>query len=138
MKVVVDTMLWVSYCTLADGHRHRLIERAKRRRVRFFVSEYIIQELVDTLTEDLGRSRRYASLARRAVLRIAKLVKLPPTYRRHVPGDPDDDPIVQTALSASAHYLVTADKEVLKLGKVREIEVVTPAQFEELLGPKEW
>ena len=28
MKVVLDTMLWVSYCTRRHGSRHRLIERA--------------------------------------------------------------------------------------------------------------
>jgi predicted nucleic acid-binding protein len=94
VKVALDTMVWVSYCTLKGGFRHRLIERARRQRVRFFVSEYILDELVDVVVEDLGRSRRYALLARRAVLRIAKLVLLPPTPRRFVPGDPDDDPVV--------------------------------------------
>jgi hypothetical protein len=47
-------MFWASYCTLADGHRHQLIERARRQRVRFFVSESILAELVETLIEELG------------------------------------------------------------------------------------
>jgi predicted nucleic acid-binding protein len=95
----------------------------------------MLQELSDTLTEDLGRSKRYAALAQRAVLRITKLVRLPPSFRRHVPGDPDDDPIVQTALSAGAHYLVSADKELLKLTKVHGVKIVTPAHFADLLAP---
>jgi hypothetical protein len=37
VKAVPDTMLWVSYCTRRDGYRHRLIERARREGVRFFV-----------------------------------------------------------------------------------------------------
>src|SRR5437870_3439252 len=105
MKVAPDTMIWVSYCTLKDGFRHRLIERARRQRVRFFVSEYILDELADVLVEDLGRTRRYALLARRAVLRIAKVVPLPPSPGRFVLGDPGDDPVVQTALAAKADYL---------------------------------
>lgn len=40
MKVVLDTMLWVSYCTRRQGSRHRLIERAARAKVPFFVSDY--------------------------------------------------------------------------------------------------
>jgi putative PIN family toxin of toxin-antitoxin system len=127
-------MLWVSYCTLKDGYRHLLIERARRRRIRFFVSEYILRELSETLIEDLGRSRRYAWLARRAVLRIARLVDLPSSTPRHVPGDPKDDPIIQTALAAKAHYLVTADKELLKLKKVRSVEIVTAQKFDELIS----
>ena len=134
MKVVPDTMLWVSYCTLRDGYRHRLIERARRRRVRFFVSEHILQELADTLSEDLGRSRRYVWLARRAVLRIARLVELPPHTPRYVPGDPNDDPIIQTALAARVHYLITADRELLKLKKIHSVEIVTAQTFYELLG----
>src|SRR5262249_9176120 len=40
MKAVLDTMLWVSYCTRRDGFRHRLIDRAlnaRARRIRSFV-----------------------------------------------------------------------------------------------------
>jgi putative PIN family toxin of toxin-antitoxin system len=133
VKVVADTMIWVSYCTRKGGYRYRLIERAKRQGVRFFVSEYILDELSDTLVEDLGQTRRYALLACRAVLRIAKLVDLPPAIRRYVPGDPDDDPIIQTALSAKVNYLVTADAEILDLAKVEDVEIITAEQFEERL-----
>ena len=134
MKVVADTMLWVSYCTIADGYRHRLIEAARKKRVRFFASDYILDELVKALVEDLHRSRRYAGLARRAVLRIAKLVKLPAGRYRHVPGDPDDDPIVQTALVAGVDYLVTADKEILKVGQVQSVEIISLSHFENRLS----
>src|SRR5437899_3011903 len=102
-------MFWVSYCTLKGGYRYRLIERARRQRVRLFVSEHILQELSDVLMEDLNRTRRYATLACRVVARMAKVIDLPRFVPRHVPGDPHDDPIVQTALSARADYLVTAD-----------------------------
>jgi uncharacterized protein len=126
-------MLWVSYCTLSDGYRHRLIERARRRRVRLFVSDYILQELTDTLIEDLGRSRRYAWLARRAVLRIARRVEVPVEARRHVPGDPNDDPIVETALSAKANFLITADKALLKIKRIHSVEIITAQKFDELI-----
>jgi predicted nucleic acid-binding protein len=39
MKVVLDTMLWVSFCTRRKGSRHRLIERAFKAKVRLFVWE---------------------------------------------------------------------------------------------------
>lgn len=128
-------MFWVSYCTRKGGFRHLLIDRAKRQRVRFFVSEYILTELTDTLIDNLGKSHRFAGLARRVVLRIAKLVEIPLAVRLYVPGDRDDDPIVQTALCAKADYLVTADAEILQVGKVQDVEILTAAQFEERLGP---
>jgi putative PIN family toxin of toxin-antitoxin system len=122
-------MIWVSYCVRPDGFRHQLVEEARRKRVRFFVSAYILDELQRTLTEDLGRGRRFAGLARRAVARVAKLVELPSFVPKHVPGDPNDDPIVQTALTSKADYLVTEDTEVLKLGKIRSTEVITASEF---------
>jgi len=101
-----------------------------------FVSACILDELSDVLTHDLARSRRFVFLARRAVLRIARLVTLPPAVRPRVPADPDDDPVVQTALSAKADYLITADAELLRVGKVERVEVVQPVQFERLLPPE--
>jgi putative PIN family toxin of toxin-antitoxin system len=127
-------MIWVSYCVRPEGFRHRLVDEARRRRVRFLVSPYILDELQRTLVEDLGRSTRFGNLARRAVLRVAKLVELPSFVPRHVPGDPNDDPIVQTALTAKADYLVTEDTEVLKLDKIRGTEVITASQFAFRLG----
>jgi hypothetical protein len=70
-----------------------------RKQVRFYVSEYILDELAETVVEDLKSARRYALLACRAVQRIAKLVDIPTDFPRHVLGDPDDAPIVQTRLS---------------------------------------
>jgi predicted nucleic acid-binding protein len=102
--------------------------------VRLFVSDYILQELSDTLVEDLDQSRRYATLACQAVKRKAKLVELPPSVTRYVPGDPKDDPIVQTALSAKADYLVTADQQILKVGKVQGVRMITAVQFDQLLA----
>ena len=63
MKVVLDTMLWVSYCTRRGGSRHRLIDRALRARVRLFVSDYILDELDRVLREDLNQSGRFVRLA---------------------------------------------------------------------------
>jgi putative PIN family toxin of toxin-antitoxin system len=133
MKVVLDTMLWVSYCTRRDGSRHRLIDRALQARVRLFVSDYILDELADVLREELNEGARYVHLARRAVLRRAKRVDLPKTIRSFVPGDPKDDAVVQTALSAKADYLVTADAALLELGKVRNAEIISVKTFAERL-----
>jgi predicted nucleic acid-binding protein len=94
----------------------------------------MLDELQRVLVADLGRSRRFAGLARRAVQRVAKLVKLPAFVPRHVPGDPHDDPIVQTALTGNADFLVTEDTEILTLGKVRKAEIITAEAFAFRLG----
>ena len=133
MKAVLDTMLWVSYCTRRHGSRHRLTDRAVKARVRLFVSDYILDELAEVLTEDLHESRRFARLAQRAVLRRAKRVTLPEIVGRFVPGDPDDNPVVQTAISSRSDYIVTADAVLLELGKVQDVQIVSVKMFAERL-----
>ena len=67
------------------------------------------------------------------MLRVANQVPLPDVIAEFVERDPDDNPIVQTALSAKGGYLVTADSEILALHKVRDVEIITAERFEELL-----
>jgi putative PIN family toxin of toxin-antitoxin system len=133
MKVVLDTMLWVSYCTRRHGSRHRLIDQALKARVRLFVSDYILDEVADVLREELNETARFVQLARRAILRRAKRVVLPKQIRLWVPGDPKDDAVVQTALSSKSDYLVTADAVLLQLGKVRNVEILSVRSFAERL-----
>ena len=126
-------MIWVSYFTRGDGFRHRLIERDRRKRVRIFVSDFILQELSKTLTDDLHRTSRFALLSCKTVLRIARLIDVPSTVPRYVLADPKDDPIIQSALNAKADFLVTADKEILKLRKIQDLSILSPSQFDEML-----
>jgi putative PIN family toxin of toxin-antitoxin system len=137
MKVVFDTMLWVSYCSRRHGSRHRLIDRALKAKVRLFVSDYILGELADVLGDELEESPRFVRLSQRALLRRAKRVTLPKNIRSFVPGDPKDDAVVQTAISAKADYLVTADDLLLELGKVQDVKIISVNTFAQLLPEAE-
>src|SRR5260370_28717460 len=123
MKIVADTMVWVSYCIREDGFFHHVIERACRRRVRIVTSHYILDELTKTLLENLKESRRFASIARKKVIRLARTIELPELIPAFLTADPKDNPIIQTALSGKVDYLVTADTEILELGKVQDVEI---------------
>lgn len=49
--------------------------------------------------------------------------------------DPDDNPILATAIAGSAGYLVTGDKrDLLCLGKVEVVQIITARRFANLLG----
>jgi putative PIN family toxin of toxin-antitoxin system len=134
VKVVADTMMWVSFTTHPNGFRSRLIETALKRRVRFFVSQYQLDEFVNTLTEHLELPRRFARNSRQTLEILAKTVQLPTRIPRFVECDLKDDAIVQTALSARADYLVTADQEILRLKKVGNVAIITAAEFARQLG----
>ena len=136
MEVVPDTMLWVSYTVTADGYRHRILSRAARSRVRLITSAHILNELARVLVEDFGRSQRFALLACRAILHLARIVPVSPRGRRFVAADPNDDPIIETALAGKADCIVTADKPLLALGKVQDVEIIGIDEFVLRLPPE--
>ena len=133
MKVVLDSMLWVSYCTHHKGSRHRLIDRALKAKVRLFVSDYILDEVADVLREDLGETARFVRLARRAIIRRAKRVVLPKQIGNFVPGDPKDDAIVQTSFAAKADYIVTADSVHVQEFRLAEGTAYYVATYEHIV-----
>ena len=47
--------------------------------------------------------------------------------------DQDDVIILSTALSGGAELFVTGDKEILDLGKIQHMEIVSPRKFWEIL-----
>jgi uncharacterized protein len=48
---------------------------------------------------------------------------------RFVPDDPEDDPILATAMAAKAPYLVTGDRHLLRLDTYESVRIVTPRDF---------
>ncbi len=51
-------------------------------------------------------------------------------------SDKDDILILSTALNSNAELFVTGDKELLELGKIQTMSIVSPRQFWEKLKPQ--
>jgi predicted nucleic acid-binding protein len=46
-----------------------------------------------------------------------------------VPDDPDDNRILECATAAQSNYIVTGDKDLLRLGSYGGIEIIQVAEF---------
>ena len=86
--------------------------------MRIDVSRYIVDEMTAVMTDDLGLTRRAAALAAIRALRRGSLVE-PVASRHTVPRDPADSEILRTALQAGADYLVTNDRHLLALTRMK-------------------
>ena len=51
---------------------------------------------------------------------------------RAVKDDPKDDIFIEAAVAGSADFIVSQDKEVLKLKEFRGIKIVTPEEFNKI------
>lgn len=131
MKVVFDTNVYVAEALGGDTAR-RLLASTERASWRVHVSQYILDELMSVMTEDLGLSRRSAMLAAVRALRRGRLVEPIPS-RHAVPRDPADGDVLRTALRAGSDYLVTNDRHLLALHPYEGVRIVTMAEFRRAL-----
>ncbi len=63
--------------------------------------------------------------------RIARLVH-PTQAIDAVPDDPDDNRILECAMTARSNYIVSGDKHLLRLGSYGGIEIIKVADFMQL------
>ncbi|MFU8891963.1 MAG: putative toxin-antitoxin system toxin component, PIN family [Anaerosomatales bacterium] len=62
-------------------------------------------------------------------------VVVTPTATVAVSRDPDDDRLIEAALAANADVIVTGDQDLLTLGHMAQIQVLTPREFLESFYP---
>ena len=98
-------------------------------------SDYILNEVSETLLEDLKESRRFAKIARKKIIRIASIIDISEIVPSYLPTDSKYNDIIQTTLSGKVDYLATLDTEMLKLGKIQDVEIITPGHLNNLLEP---
>jgi predicted nucleic acid-binding protein len=51
-----------------------------------------------------------------------------------VPGDPDDNRVLECALAGAADFIVSGDKHLLRLGSHAGIAIITVRQFLQTAG----
>jgi putative PIN family toxin of toxin-antitoxin system len=123
-NVVISAILW-------DGKPGELLALAGEGEVRLHTSRQLLDELRTTLerpklapmveltgqsvAELLADYRRLATLTRRA--------SIGGRWSR----DPDDDHVIAAALAARADLLITGDVDLLELGAVEGMPILTPA-----------
>jgi uncharacterized protein len=58
-----------------------------------------------------------------------------PTETVTISRDPDDDRLIEAALASDAEVIVTGDQDLLALGRIGHIQILTPREFLEYLSP---
>lgn len=136
MRVVLDTGILIA-ALLTRNTPPDLIYRAWRRKAFSLVmSEWQLSEF--RRVSRYARLRKYLKPAEVGDLvnglrhQATVLNQLPDIQRS---PDPDDNPILATAIAGGADYLVTGDKRgLLSLGKVEGVQIVSARDFVDRLG----
>jgi uncharacterized protein len=136
VRAVFDTTILASL-SIATRDPLLFLRRATEQRLyELCTSDFIFDELGRTLKKPYFVSRLPdQGTAFLAMLRhVTTHVPLTVTIAGMV-SDPNDDPILATALSAHADYLVSGDRAVLAVQQVHGIPIITARQFYDVLQP---
>ncbi|HEX6374348.1 MAG TPA: putative toxin-antitoxin system toxin component, PIN family [Allosphingosinicella sp.] len=136
-RLVLDTNVVVS-AILWEGNPGQLLAKAENGEVRLYTSRALLDELEDALGRSklakrvaltgLGVADMVASY--RQVATVKRLKPLDRTYSR----DPDDDHVIACALAVRADFLVTGDVDLLSLGTVEGVRIVSPIDLLNMLA----
>lgn len=111
----------------------------RRKRLRLYTSEHLVAEVRRTLDKPFFAARLEPDLVAATLASLREdAVLVPVVIVDHgVATHPEDDIVLATAVAADADYLVTGDRQLLKLGGYRGVAIVSPKDFLALLNEAE-
>lgn len=132
IRAVLDANTLVSMFPAIDGALAGLYDHWDRRNFQIVTSEHILIETGRAWSKPYW-IQRFSSARAQVSLQLlrtyAELAELALPIIVGLATHPEDDFILATALSAHADYLVTGDRQILKLGQIGTAMIVQPAVF---------
>ena len=136
MRIVLDTGIFISALISRNTPPDILYSAWLKRLIHLVTSDAQLEEIERVLSyKKLERfiQVREATLLLDNVGSIAEVLTNLPSVT--LSPDPDDNMIIATALEGRANYLVSGDKkDLLSLGRVQNIPIITPREAVEYLG----
>jgi len=133
LKLVLDTNVWLDWLLFDDPSVAALKAAVAEGRAEIFIDAAGEAELVRVLAYDLGRhsidAEKQAACLAECLCIAKRLEEVLAFDRAALPrcADPDDQVFLEAAAAARADYLVTKDRELLKLGRKLPFQVVSPS-----------
>lgn len=137
MRLVLDTHVWLDWLVFDDPGVAAIREAVRERRAEVWIDDAGEAELARVLARGFAK-RRLDERAQQACLaecrRIAKRIggALAEAERARLPAcrDPDDQKFLEAAAAAGADFLVTKDRELLRLARrAAPLRIVAPRDF---------
>lgn len=131
IKVVLDTNVFVSSIFWL-GNPHKIVELAIDKKIVAYTSPAILAELENVLKRDFEEYEEFVERQIALILEYAKIVK-PINKINIIKTDPDDNKIIECALTAKAGYIVSGDQHLYTLKEVFGIKILTPREFLDII-----
>ena len=132
MRAVVDTNILIRALIKPLGTVGPIIRRLRDGDYALVYSAPLLDELIEKLA--LPRIREKYRLAEPDLEALVALITLRgelvmPERKVKVCRDPEDDMLIEAALTGGAEYVVTGDEDLLTLKRFETVRFVTPRRF---------
>ncbi len=140
MRVLLDTNLFISYLLPSrrlSGTIDRLVEGALTGAYTLLLAEELLEEFHETITtKPYLRTRIDRGQATTFIDGLRAIAEVLPALEGEFPAitrDPNDDYLLAQAIFAGADYLVSGDDDLLALGPIEGLTILSPTDFATLL-----
>ena len=128
MKVVLDTNVLIS-AIMFGGKSRDILEMGISGKIRIATSQDILKELAEVLVDKKFRSSvLFVQQTIHELSEISELVIMTGKIN-FIKEDPDDNRILECAVSSKADYIVSGDKHLLSLKNFKKIKIYSPSDF---------
>lgn len=126
LRVVIDTNIIIS-ALVFGGKPEEVYNLVLEKQILAFTSSILLAELTEVLTKKFNFE----------VVRIQQLEKIIKKYFKtvfpnltlNILKDTDDNRVLEAAVEGKCQYIITGDKELLKLRVFKNIQIVSAEEF---------
>jgi putative PIN family toxin of toxin-antitoxin system len=135
LRTIFDTNIYVAAALRPGQYADRWLDIAilPGSGLQLFVSPNILEEVQRKLVDKFGFTESEVNQLIRRIETAARVVR-PKIPVNAVPDDPDDNVILECAVEAHAHLIVSADKHLLKLGHYKGIGITHPRELKNIFA----
>lgn len=126
MRVVLDTNVVVS-ALLFGGKPREVLMLAIGYKITAVVSPVLLAELSEVLAKKFCFPQRAVLAVEDKYLGLCLLVR--PPEKVTVLADEADNRVLEAAVAGKCQYIITGDKELLRLGNYQKARILSPEQF---------
>jgi len=125
LRVVADSNVLIA-AFYGAGKPRQILNLVHEGEIELYLSHFILEEVTRVLLQKFQWDQRDITDALSSLGR--RVIDPGPAHIRVLADEPDNR-ILECAIAAGAHYLVTGDKQVRKLRRYRRVRIVTPQEF---------
>lgn len=135
MRVLLDANIFISYLLNPQkpGALRAIMRAAFEGELTFLLPEALLAEFVNKIPQKPFLADRInAEELQQFVNLIHQVGEVVPVIREEIPAvtrDPKDDYLLAYGMVGEADYLVTGDEDLLVLGQVGTLTIITPRDF---------